>query len=157
MILKSMLAVLAASMTAALLAVFATAGTTPGSASLLIRHQTRGCHAWALNGGPLKATQSVTLRRGGWLEVTNDDVMPHALVKVSGPAVRMVNLRTGNMGLGMRGPSAVGAMRHMGASTKVFFSKVGVYRFTTKAGEDYMPGVKTVGEDNVLRVKVTVS
>ena len=31
------------------------------------------------------------------------------------------------------------------------FTKAGVYRFTTKAGEDYTKGIKTVGEDNVLR------
>jgi len=27
----------------------------------------------------------------------------------------------------------------------------------TKAGEDYMAGVKTIGEDNVLRLTVVVS
>jgi hypothetical protein len=30
------------------------------------------------------------------------------------------------------------------------------YIFTTKAGEDYMKGVKTSGEDNILRLVVTV-
>ena len=32
-----------------------------------------------------------------------------------------------------------------------------VYKLTTKAGEDYMEGTKTIGEDNVLRAIVTVS
>jgi hypothetical protein len=38
----------------------------------------------------------------------------------------------------------------------VTFTKPGVYTFTTKAGEDYMSGVKTIGEDNVLKLTVTV-
>jgi hypothetical protein len=45
----------------------------------------------------------------------------------------------------------------MGASVKVTFSKAGTYLFKTKAGEDYMPGVKTIGEDNILRLTVTVA
>jgi hypothetical protein len=42
------------------------------------------------------------------------------------------------------------------ATTSVRFTRAGVYKFATKAGEDYMKGVKTVGEDNVLRLTVTV-
>ncbi len=49
-------------------------------------------------------------------------------------------------------------MSRMGASVKVVFSKAGTYRFTTKAGEDYKGiNVKTIGEDNVLHLTVTVS
>ena len=48
-------------------------------------------------------------------------------------------------------------MSKIGASTKVVFSKAGTYRFTTKVGEDYMKGVKTVGEDNVLKLTVKVA
>ncbi len=44
----------------------------------------------------------------------------------------------------------------MNATTSVRFTRAGVYKFATKAGEDYMKGVKTVGEDNVLRLTVTV-
>jgi hypothetical protein len=46
----------------------------------------------------------------------------------------------------------------MGASLKLTFTRPGVYHFTTKAGEDY-PGVtlKTIGEDNVLKLTVVVS
>jgi hypothetical protein len=49
-------------------------------------------------------------------------------------------------------------MRHMSASVRVTLGKPGTYRFTTKAGEDY-PGMsmKTIGEDNVLRLTVRVS
>ena len=45
----------------------------------------------------------------------------------------------------------------MGASTKITLTRPGVYHFTTKAGEDYMAGVKTIGEDNVLKLTVVVS
>jgi hypothetical protein len=48
-------------------------------------------------------------------------------------------------------------MNHMAASVKVRFAHAGTYRFTTKAGEDYMKGMKTIGEDNVLTLKVVVS
>jgi hypothetical protein len=44
----------------------------------------------------------------------------------------------------------------MSATLRVTFPKAGVYTFTTKVGEDYMSGVKTIGEDNVLRLTVVV-
>jgi hypothetical protein len=47
-------------------------------------------------------------------------------------------------------------MGHMGAQAKVSFPAAGVYHFTTKAGEDYMSGVKTVGEDHTLKLDVIV-
>jgi plastocyanin len=127
--------------TAAALAVAAVSAAAPGSASLVIRHQTHGCHSWSLNGGPFKVKQSITLRHGGTLLVTDDDVMPHTLVLTSGPTLRIAHPK----------------LTHPGASTKITFTKPGVYRFTTKAGEDYMAGVKTIGEDNVLRLTVVVS
>ena len=68
--------------------------------------------------------------------------MPHKLVKLSGKAVTFVGKPN---------------MRHMSATLRVTFPKAGVYTFKTKAGEDYMSGVKTIGEDNVLRLKVRVS
>ena len=112
-------------------------------ASVTIRHQTHGCHSWSINGGAGRASLTTTLARGGTIKFVDNDVMPHKLIKTSGPAVRYV----GN-------PS----MRHMSASVSVKFAKAGTYRFTTKAGEDY-PGihVKTIGEDNVLRLTVKVS
>ena len=50
-------------------------------------------------------------------------------------------------------------MRHMSARAFVGFSRAGVYTFKTRPGEDYanMKGMKTVGEDNVLRLKVRVT
>ena len=117
------------------------ATTTPRHASILIRHETHGCHSWSANGGAFKASQSITLRRGGSLTVTNSDVMPHRLVLTSGPALRITNAM----------------LSHMHASVKVILNKSGVYHFTTKPGEDYMSGVKTTGEDNILKLTVVVS
>jgi plastocyanin len=73
----------------------------------------------------------------------DNDVMSHKLVQTGGPAVRY---------------HGSPAMRHMSASVRVTFGKAGVYKFTTKPGDDY-PGMamKTIGEDNVLRLTVRVS
>jgi plastocyanin len=128
---------------AALVAVAAgSAAGAPGRASLFIRHQTHGCHSWAVNGGAYKATQTITLRRGASLTVTNDDVMPHTLVLTKGPALTIAHAKLG----------------HTGASLKLVLKHPGVYRFTTRVGDDY-PGlnVKTIGEDNVLKLTVVVS
>jgi plastocyanin len=133
---KHMLLVLVA----ALVAVGAAQAASPAQDALIIRHQVKGCHTWSLDGGAFKASQSLTFRRGGSITITNNDVMPHLLVKTSGPALAIVPAKLG----------------HMGAMTKLTFSHPGVYRFVTKPGEDYMAGVKTVGEDNVLRLTVTV-
>ena len=123
---------------------FASTSKAPKSAKITIRHQMRGCHTWAVNGRTYRATLSTSLARGGTIAFANDDVMPHKLVKKNGPAVRFVGKPN---------------MNHMGASMKVVFAKAGVYRFTTKAGEDYpkMQGMKTIGEDYVLRLTVKVS
>jgi hypothetical protein len=60
------------------------------------------------------------------------------------------------MGMGLRGPFAPGMMGRMGAATRITFAHRGVYSFSTKAGEDYMQGMQTIGEDNVLHLKVIV-
>ena len=123
------------------LAAVASAVATPSHTSVVIRHQTHGCHSWSVDGGVFKANQSIAIRHGGWLTVTNNDVMPHRLVLASGPALRIPNA----------------TLKHMGASVKLTLTKLGVYHFTTKAGDDYMSGIKTTGEDNVLKLTVTVS
>ena len=139
---KRLLVLLLASIAAvALVAAIASAGTR-SSATVVIRHQLRGCHSWSVNGGPFKAAQTLSLARGGTITFVDNDVMSHQLVKTSGPAVKFV----GNP-----------KMSKIGASTKAVFAKAGTYRFTTKAGEDYMKGVKTIGEDNVLKLTVKVS
>lgn len=120
----------------------AAALAAPRAATLTIRHQTKGCHTWAFTGGAWKASQQVTLAKGAKLTVVDNDVMPHTLVQQSGPSAKL----------------SMPAMRHMGARATVVFSKPGTYVFKTKAGEDYpsMSNIKTVGEDNVLRLVVTV-
>jgi plastocyanin len=114
----------------------------PKSSTIMIRHQTRGCHTWSVNGGAFHATLSTSLARGGTITFMNMDVMPHKLVKTSGPAIHFAGKPN---------------MNRMNASVKVTFTKAGVYKLTTKPGEDYMKGMKTIGEDNVLRLTVKVS
>lgn len=141
---------------AVVLALPAIVMAAPRTASLTIRHQVRGCHAWSVNGGPFAAAHTLTLARGGSIRFTNNDVMPHTLLKVSGPSVVVRNGSTMPMGMGMHGRAAPGVMSHMGATTTVSFQRAGTYVLKTKAGEDYMPGFKTVGEDNVLTLTVKV-
>lgn len=113
------------------------------SASVVIRHQVHGCHAWSANGGAYKASQTLRVARGTTVTFTNNDVMPHTLVLLKGHKVSIVHAKMG----------------HMSAAAKVVFKKAGVYKFKTRAGEDYpgMDGMKTIGEDNVLRLTVRVS
>jgi plastocyanin len=118
----------------------ASTSSAPTSAALLIQHVVRGCHSWALDGGPLKVNQDATLAAGGTLSITDGDVMPHQLIELSGPAAVVSGTR----------------MNHMGAAATVTFAKPGHYTFTTKPGEDYMKGVQTVGADHVLKLSVTV-
>ena len=110
--------------------------------TLTIRHQMRGCHTWSYNGNAFKAAQTIRLTRGSTITVVDNDVMSHQLIQKSGPEARFAGNRT---------------MGHIGASSKVTFPKAGIYTFTTKAGEDYMKGVMTMGDDNVLTLKVVVS
>src|SRR5262245_49900579 len=77
------------------LGVALSAAAAPNQASLVIRHQLHGCHAWALNGGAFKVVQAVRITRGGSIVVTNNDVMYHQFVKVSGPAVTYTLLKPG--------------------------------------------------------------
>jgi len=127
-----------------LVLVVAAAFAAPASASsgvnVTIHHQKVGCHSWAIANGAYKPTQSLTAKTGTSLTFINNDVMPHTLVQLSGPKVAMF----GHF------------MHRIGAKAKLVLSKPGVYVFGTKAGEDYMKGVVTVGEDNVLRLIVTV-
>jgi hypothetical protein len=142
----------------ALLAFALPAASAPGGATLVIRHQMRGCHSWSLNGGAWKTIQHIRLARGDSIVVANNDVMFHRLVKVSGPAVVFKLLRVGSPMKGtVKLPWAAGLMGRPGATVKVTFPQAGVYKLMTKFGEDYMPMGDTIGEDNVLRAVVTVS
>ena len=125
------------------LAVAGSALAAPKTATLTIRHQLHGCHSWSLNGTNWRATQSITLARGSVLTVVDNDVMSHTLIQANGRGVKAV---------------ITGAtMKRIGAKAHVAFSAKGTYIFTTKTGEDYMKGVKTMGEDNVLKLVVTVA
>ena len=128
---------------AAAVLVLAAPASPQSGATLTIRHQIRGCHTWSVNGGVYRASQSIVLTRNSVLTLVNNDVMPHRLVKVSGPALAL---------------TATANMNHMNASTNVRFTRAGVYMLMTKPGEDYMNMrmMKTIGEDNVLKLKVTV-
>lgn len=126
---------------AAAFALAATASAAP-TVQIMIRHQVHGCHAWAVANGPYKAAQTIHVKAGTTLVFTDDDVMPHQLVELSG---RKLALHRADMA-------------HMGATTQVALTKPGTYRFGTKPGEDYK-GVNapTTGEDNVLSLVVVVS
>ena len=92
----------------------------PKTATVVIRHQLAHCHAWSLNGDAFAADQVAKLDVGDSIKVTNDDVMPHQLVELSGPAATITTA----------------AMAKMGATSSVVFSKPGTYVFGTKPGED---------------------
>ena len=130
---------------AALVAALALAGPASSHENgplLVIHHQMRGCHAWSRGlTGKSKVSQTLWLKRGVHLEIGNNDVMPHKLVQTSGPLVRF--------------PEGA-SMNSLGAMIEIQFPTTGVYRFTTKAGEDYSKGVRTVGADNRLLLRVIV-
>jgi plastocyanin len=128
---------------AALSALVVTAGApASGAGTVTIRHQMRGCHSWAFNSGPFKPSLSVNVEAGTVLRFTNNDVMPHKLIQAAGPKMRLTHSN----------------MLKMGSSATVRLTQKGVYRFTTKAGEDYSwaRSMKTSGEDHVLLLTVRV-
>ena len=128
--------------------------------TLVIRHQTRGCHAWSLNQGPYVSHQAVRLARGASLSLVNNDVMAQELVKTSGPSVQMKLVRQSHMGSSvpmgmMMGGAGPYTMSHMGATLKVTFPQPGTYRFKLVDRGDYFE-VQTKGPDNELTLAVVV-
>jgi len=129
---------------AALAALAVTSAAPAGStATIAIRHQMRGCHSWSFNSGPFKASLGVTVRAGTVLKFTNNDVMPHKVIQAAGPKVRFTH------------PN----LSKVASSATVKLTQKGVYRFTTKPGEDYSwaGSMKTIGEDHVLLLTVRVN
>jgi plastocyanin len=115
--------------------------TVASIAKVQIAHVTRGCHTLIVDGAtPGSPSAAIRIVAGGVVQVQNNDVMPHRLLRVSGPAAQ---IRTANM-------------NHMGARSTVTFPTAGTYTLTTKAGEDYAKGIQTIGPDNTLRMKVVV-
>jgi hypothetical protein len=125
----------------------AVAGLLAGNAfahapkTITVRHQLHGCHTWSFAGGAYSASLKVKIDRDTVLVFVDNDMMPHKLIQVSGPTAKLTT------------PS----MRHIGAKAVAIFPKTGIYKFRTKAGEDYMKGMETIGRDNVLRLTVTVT
>lgn len=142
----------------AAVAALPTLAASPGrSASITIRHQLRGCHTWALNGGAYKADLAVRLARGGTLTITNNDPMVHKLVQQSGPGLRMQTIAHDHMKMiGLHKITGRGVMNHMGAAVRLTFPAAGVYRFTTKDLGDYFE-LKSGGMHNHLMLTVRVS
>ncbi len=126
---------------AAMLVLTSSAFGQGSKATLTIRHQLRGCHTWSFDNGPYKASLKIKLAAGTTLTVTDNDMMPHKLIQLAGPKAKLISP----------------AMNHMSARAKVVFATRGTYRFSTKPGEDYMKGMKTIGPDNGLRLTVVVS
>jgi hypothetical protein len=128
--------------TAVAVAVALPAGAARAPVQIRIQHELHGCHSWSVANGKFAAAQKIHARVGTAFMVMNNDVMPHTLVQLAGPRVALSHPMMG----------------HMSAMTTLTLVKPGTYKFTTKAGEDY-PGihVKTIGEDNVLRLTVVVS
>jgi len=134
---KRSIAVIAIGIASALLAGQAAASSTIG---ITIHHQKAGCHAWAIGTGPYKVVQSLAVKPGTALTFTDNDIMGHTLVQLTGPKVIMVGSH----------------MDKMGAHAKIVLTKPGSYVFGTKEGNDYYKGVVTTGPDNILRLIVTV-
>ena len=112
-----------------------------GGAMVVIRHQTRGCHTWSVNGGRFAASRSLRVRVGATVTFSDMDIMPQTLMQTRGPRA---TIRGAAMGPGH-------------PHGQVHFDRPGTYVFTTRAGEDDVAGVHTVGPDNHLRLVVTVA
>jgi plastocyanin len=117
----------------------ASAGRT---ATITISHQMRGCHMWQLGNGKPHASLSLTFPAGTVVRFVNNDVMPHKLIQQAGPKLLLKGAN----------------MNHMSATTLVKLGRKGVYRFTTRPGEDYQwaQSMKTTGEDYVLHLVLRV-
>jgi plastocyanin len=113
------------------------------SRTITITHVMRGCHAWDLGHGPMRATMTVTLKRGAAVKFVNNDVMPHRLVRTSGPKIRIKGAN----------------MNRMAASATATFPRPGVYRLKTVFGA-FFPWAASmsskIGKMNVLHLTVRV-
>lgn len=147
----------AAAAAAAILVAPSSAAAPSDSASILIRHQLRGCHTWSLNGGAYRAELDVRLARGGTLTITNNDPMVHKLIRERGPAVTMSSIPHAHLKMvGLHRITGPGVMNHMGAALKVTFPRAGTYRFKTEDLGDYFE-LESVGPHNHLMLVVRVS
>jgi len=120
-----------------------TASSAAPPRTITITHVMRGCHAWDLGPGPMRATMSVKVKRGAVVKFVNNDVMPHRLVRVAGS---QIHIRGANM-------------NRMAASATARFARPGVYRFETVFGA-FFPWAASmsskIGKMNVLHLTVRV-
>jgi hypothetical protein len=136
---RTVLLFTAAALAAGLVASSAAARPAHGTA-LRILHVQKGCHTWST--GKLKAPAlKLSLRRGGVIDIHNQDVDAHRLVQVAGPKAKLMQ-----------------ATMMMNGRGHIMFSKPGVYRFKTKVVEmEGMPEIETSGPDQNLVLTVTVT
>ena len=129
----------------------------PSSASIVIRHQLRGCHTWSVNGGAYRPMLEARVRRGGSITITNNDPMVHKLLQLAGRPVAMRHTADRHrMRVGLKHITGRGVMNHMQATLRVTFLRRGLHRFTTKDLGDYFE-LTTSGEHNHLMLVVRVS
>jgi hypothetical protein len=141
-------------LTAPLIMIAPAAATT--TQALVIQHQLHGCHTWSLNEGPSRINQTVSIKQGGSITVTNDDLMPQKLIETAGAHVVYTRITMGApMGAKKAFPPAM--LARIGATSEITFAHPGTYRFTTQVGNDYMAPVKTIGPDNILHLTVHVA
>src|SRR6266542_4810530 len=90
----------------ALLGLSAMSASARSSPTILIRHQVHGCHAWAVNGGAFKVSQTLKVTRGSTITVVNNDVMAHKLIRTAGPKVAMRTVPSSMMAMSheLKGP-----------------------------------------------------
>ncbi len=108
---------------------------------LAIVHVVRGCHVWGTaDSQPLAAARTISIRRGGRLEIRVNCVMDFAFRQTAGP------------------PLALGdPLTHAGTVRTIVFRKAGLYRLraiNTRSAADM--GLETLGPDNVLTLTVRV-
>ena len=138
---------------------------------LEIRFEPIGCHSWSVDHGSFKAEQTVQVRTGQSIVVTNHDVCPHTLVETSGAPISIESLApttppkhvtvvghteiaSSENAVRAGGP---GVMAAANARTAATFYQPGNYVLVTREGETTLPGDwTTVGPDNQLVLHVQV-
>jgi len=136
---KTLLLLAAAALGAGLVATTAAAKPAHGTA-LKIVHVQSGCHTWS-TAKLQPPTMKMSLRRGGQLDIHNQDVDGHRIVQTAGPKARITQ-----------------ATMMTNSRAHIMFSKPGVYRFKTKLVEmEGMPEIETKGPDHDLALTVTVT
>lgn len=130
----------AAALGTGLVAASAAAKSSHGTALKIVHVQT-GCHTWS-TGKLQPPVLKLSLRRGGQLDIHNQDVDAHRIVQIAGPKAKLMQ-----------------ATMMMNSRAHIMFAKTGVYRFKTKVVEMEagLPEIETAGPDHNLVLTVTVT